>query len=137
LQQIHGTAVAVAGQGLLILGPSGSGKSSLALDMMASGAALLADDRTDLRAEGNEIIMSCPAPLQGMIEAWGVGLLRAKAWGPAPLRLVVDLGQTEVARLPPHRVIHLLGKALPLVLGPYRPHLCSALRQYLLQGRKD
>lgn len=137
MEQIHGTTVALAGQGLLILGPSGSGKSSLALDLMSMGMELVADDRTDLLRREDEVIASCPGPLAGMIEAWGIGLLGAAPATPVALRLVVDLEQVEVARLPPRRAIHLLGKALPLVLGPYRPHLGSALRQYLLHGRKD
>jgi ABC-type uncharacterized transport system fused permease/ATPase subunit len=48
LEQMHGTTVAMAGQGLLIIGPSGSGKSSLALDLMSKGMELVSDDRTDL-----------------------------------------------------------------------------------------
>jgi len=42
----HATTVAVAGRGLMIEGPSGSGKSALALELMAFGAELVADDRT-------------------------------------------------------------------------------------------
>ena len=105
--------------------------------MMAAGAMLVADDRTDLVREGDEVIASCPAPLAGRIEARGVGILGARDIGPVPVALVVDLGGEGVARLPDWRVHHLLGKALPLVSGPYRPHLYAALRQYLLCGRLD
>lgn len=135
MSQVHGSTVAFGGRGLLILGPSGAGKSSLALQLMAAGADLVADDRTDLARDGVDIVASCPAVLRGRIEARGVGLLAATAHDPVRLAAVCDLGRTEDHRLPPSRSCDLLGVALPLVFGPYRPHLYAALRQYLLAGR--
>lgn len=135
MTQLHGTTVALEGRGLLILGPSGSGKSGLALQLMAAGAQLVSDDRTDLLRDGDALIASCPAPLRGRIEARGIGILAAVAHGPVRLAAVVDLGRSEDQRLPPSREHDLLGIALPLVFGPYRPHLYAALRQLLLAGR--
>ncbi|SIT03910.1 HPr kinase/phosphorylase [Paracoccus saliphilus] len=136
-EQLHGTAVALDGRGLLILGPSGSGKSTLAMQLMAVGAALVSDDRTDLHREGDRIIAEAPATLSGRIEARGVGILHATAAGPVALSLVVDLGQSEDMRLPLPRYYDLLGTRLPLALGPYRSHLYAALRQCLLAGRAE
>lgn len=136
-QTIHASAVAQAGRGLLILGASGAGKSALALDMMARGAALVADDRVILTREGAALIGACPPQLAGRIEARGVGILNAAPAGPVPLALVVDLDRTEPDRLPPLRHLSLLGVALPLVLGAGSPHLGAALRQLLLAGRSD
>ena len=68
MTQMHATTVALRGRGLLILGPSGSGKSTLALQLMAVGARLVADDRTDLTAQGDDVVASCPAALVGTIE---------------------------------------------------------------------
>ena len=65
--QLHATTIALDGAGLLILGPSGSGKSSLALQLMAAGAVLVADDRTDLCRQGDAIVASCPPALLGRI----------------------------------------------------------------------
>lgn len=121
--------------GVAIIGPSGSGKSSLGLELMAVGALLIADDRAELRREGDRIIASAPPQISGMIEARGIGILRADTQDEADLALVVDLGAKEVARLPPSRTYNLMGIELPLVLGPYRPHLYAALRQYLLAGK--
>lgn len=136
MTQLHATTIALEDRGLLILGPAGSGKSSLALEMMAVGARLVADDRTDLLRERDRVIASCPPSLRGRIEARGIGILGAEAPGPARLVAVVDLGQAEDQRLPPQREHDLLGIALPLVFGPYRPHLYAALRQFLLAGRE-
>lgn len=123
------------GAGLMILGPSGAGKSTLALDLMAVGAVLVADDRTDLRRDGADIVASCPPALLGRIEARGIGILRADPGGPVRLAHVVDLGAGADERLPQSRSHDVLGVALPLVTGPYRPHLYAALRQLLLGGR--
>lgn len=133
--QIHATTIALGDAGLLILGPSGSGKSSLALQLMATGAVLVADDRTDLRREGEMIIASCPPGLLGRIEARGIGILSAVPSGPVRLAQVVDLGADSGDRLPQSRSHDVLGVGLPLVTIPYRPHLYAALRQLLLGGR--
>ena len=134
---LHASAVACEGRGLLILGRSGSGKSSLALAMMALGAGLVADDRTVLRADGGGLVADCPAALRGRIEARGVGILSARPAGPARLVLAVDLDRPEPERLPPDRRIELLGQPLPLVLGQGRHHLAAVLLQYLRGGRWD
>ncbi|WP_295048863.1 HPr kinase/phosphorylase [uncultured Paracoccus sp.] len=133
--QLHATTIALNGAGLLILGPSGAGKSALALDLMAQGAMLVADDRTDLHREGADIIASCPPALSGRIEARGIGILRADPAGPVRIAQVVDLGAADGDRLPQSRAYDVLGVGLPLVTGPYRPHLHAALRQLLLGGR--
>lgn len=132
---LHATSVSVAGRGLLILGPSGSGKSSLALQMIALGAKLVADDRTRLHRDGDEVMLSCPPALAGLIEARGLGLLRAPAHPPCPLTLAADLGAPEAARLPERREIEFLGRSFPLVGGVDGPHFPAALMLHLTSGR--
>lgn len=132
---IHASCIALNGKGMLILGPSGSGKSALALQLMVLGASLVADDRVDLHREGGDIITSCPPALLGMIEARGVGLLRADPVAKAVLGLVVDLGRTEAARLPPLRHIPVLGLPVPLALRAEAAHFPFALLQLLRCGR--
>lgn len=133
--QLHATTIAFGDAGLMILGPSGAGKSTLALELMAVGALLVADDRTDLRCDGADIIASCPPALSGRIEARGIGILGAQPGGPVRVAWVADLGHPPGDRLPQSRSYDALGVALPLVTGPYRPHLYAALRQLLLYGR--
>lgn len=131
----HASCIALEGQGVLIEGPSGAGKSALALRLMAFGAALVADDQVRLSRVGPDVIAARPETLPAAIEARGIGLLRADGAGPVPVRLVVDLAQAEPDRLPPQRVITLLGCAIPLVLGRDAPHLDAGLIQYLRRGR--
>lgn len=135
---LHGTAVAdSAGRGVLILGPSGSGKSSLALQMIALGARLVADDRTVVTGDGDAVLMSCPPTIRGVIEARGVGLLRVDAVRRAYLHLAVDLGTPEEDRLPPWREIVILGRRVRLVRGPVTPHFPASLLCMLAMGRQD
>ncbi|WP_318843215.1 HPr kinase/phosphorylase [Gemmobacter serpentinus] len=134
---LHGSCVALNGNGLLILGSSGAGKSTLALALMAMGAQLVADDRVVVARDGDALIACAPAALSGMVEARGIGLLGATPLPQARLHLVVDLDQTEPDRLPPRREISLLACRLPLVLGKSLPHLSIGLAQYLRGGRRD
>lgn len=139
---LHASAVAVAEgggmpRGLLILGPSGSGKSGLALRLLALGARLVADDRTLIALRCGRLIARAPAATRGLIEARGVGLLRAPALDEAALALVVDLGQTETARLPPPRHWRALGCALPLLHAVEGTSFPAALVTYLRHGRSE
>lgn len=133
--QLHATTVAIENAGLLILGASGAGKSTLALQLMAAGAVLVADDRTDLHRDGQQIMASCPPPLLGRIEARGIGILAADPAGPVRIVQAVDLGAADADRLPQSQSLDVLGIALPLVTTRYRPHLYAALRQLVLNGR--
>lgn len=133
---VHATAVALDGaRGVLIVGPAGSGKSELALQLMAYGAHLVADDRVDLRREGADLFASCPAALSGMIERRGLGILAATPLARARIVLVVDLAQTESQRLPPRHSCEWLGVRLPLVLRVQHGHLGPAVLQWLKGGR--
>src|SRR6185369_8888787 len=58
---IHGTAIAIGNAALLLTGPSGSGKSDLALRMIDGGARLVADDRVELVVEGDRLCCRAPS----------------------------------------------------------------------------
>ena len=131
---IHATTMSVAGKGVLILGPSGSGKSSLALQLISLGAALVADDRTHVERTGQTVMASVPASIAGMIEARGVGILKLEPAGPTMLKLVVDLSRTEHQRLPEPHKYDLLGVTLPCLHNAPSPHFPAALLLYLGKG---
>lgn len=132
---LHATTVAVDGRGILITGPAGAGKSSLALALMALGARLVADDQTILAVDGAALVATCPPTLHGMIEARGLGILRADVLDRAVVAVAVDMGQLEAERLPLHRDVTYLGCMVPLVLGQRLPHFPSALLHYVRAGR--
>ena len=90
----------MARQGLLLLGPSGSGKSALASDLICRGARLVADDRVLLTKHNNTLVAEAPPALHGLLELRGVGVVRVPATGPTPVRLVADLGRAPNCRVP-------------------------------------
>ncbi len=70
----HGTAVAVGANGVLITGPSGSGKSDLAFRLIELGATLISDDQTLLWASGGQLFGRSPRTIAGLLEVRGVGI---------------------------------------------------------------
>ncbi len=134
---LHASCVAVAGRAVLIRGASGSGKSGLALQLMAMGAQLVADDRTRVWRVGGALMADAPHRLRGRIEAREVGILVAPAAGPVPLALVADLDHDETDRLPPERQEKLLGIRLPVVRKSTLPHFPAAIATYLRGGRES
>ncbi|MEM6323511.1 MAG: HPr kinase/phosphatase C-terminal domain-containing protein [Pseudomonadota bacterium] len=131
---LHASCVAWHSQAVLITGASGSGKSALALELMAFGATLVADDRTDIQRRGVQLIASCPTVLCGKIEARFAGILRAEAAPPTEIVLAVDLDHVETQRMPPPRSMHLLGLEIPLYHKIERAHFAPTLLQYLKSG---
>lgn len=133
---VHGTCVALDGSALLLIGPSGSGKSSVALQLLALGAGLVSDDLTRLERHGTRIIASCPAAPDApfAIEARGLGVLRAVPAGPAALRAVVDLSRTEPMRLPPPRQLDLEGCRVRLLARADTPAFPAMLLHLLRHG---
>jgi len=133
---LHATSVSVEGKGALILGPSGSGKSALALQLMALGAQLVSDDRTEISLRDGGLIAAAPDAIAGLIEARNVGLLRAPYAGPTALSLVIDLAQTERDRLPHPHVYTIADITLPCVWQVPAPHFAPAIL-LCLQGGID
>jgi len=127
-------AVAIHGRALLITGASGTGKSALALQLMALGAGLIADDRVELFLAKGTPHARAPASLPALIEARGIGLLRVTLHPPAPVIVIVDLDATPPARLPRPLHCDILGQRLPLLAGQIGPHLAPALIQILTTG---
>ncbi len=134
---LHGSCVAVAGRGVLIVGKSGAGKSALALRLMALGAQLVGDDRIAVSADGDQVIADSVDPIRGLIEARGLGLLRAHASGPVPIDWVIDLDRPAPQRLPEPASVRLLGLNVPLLRAAGTPNLPAALVQLMKMGRVD
>ncbi|TNJ41173.1 HPr kinase/phosphorylase [Phaeobacter sp. B1627] len=134
---LHASCVAYDGRGILLCGPSGSGKSALALELMARGARLVADDRTEVRARRQSLWAQAPAAISGLIEARGVGLLRAVPVAEVQLCVIVDMQVVETERLPRHLDEDLLGIVLPKLNRVDSPYFPAALIQYLKGGAID
>jgi HPr kinase/phosphorylase len=103
---IHASAVLMGARAVLIRGPSGTGKSRLAFDLISAAggplqfARLVADDRAELEAAGGRLLVR-PAPaLAGLIEVRGLGIRRLPYESVAVIGLVVDLAAADAQRLP-------------------------------------
>ncbi len=132
---IHATTIAIGGRGVLIAGPSGSGKSDLALRLIDRGAVLVADDRTRVRRDGDRLVADVPDAISGRLEVRGLGILTTAWLTDVPLSLCVWLGE-EAERLPPARVRTIAGVDLPELLLDPRP-ASAAIKVELALSRPD
>jgi serine kinase of HPr protein (carbohydrate metabolism regulator) len=123
---LHGTCVSFGGEGVLILGEPGSGKSALALRLIdepgygISGvllrSELVADDQVIVTRDQDRLMASAPATLRGKLEIRGLGIVTLATPPSAPLALVVRLqDHSAIERLPDPATFDILGMALPLV----------------------
>lgn len=137
---IHGTCIAFGAIGVLLRGRAGSGKSDLALRLLAleeritglPPAKLIADDQVILRKHADGLLASCPLRLAGKIEARGVGILDLPHAEQAVLKLIADLvPPAQVPRLPPDVLPreHLLGVEVSVIkIAPFEPSAPLKLR---------
>ena len=114
-ETVHASTVAMDGRAVLIIGPSGSGKSDLALRMLDRDFTLVSDDQTIVRRDGDRLIASAPATIAGKLEIRGVGIVEMDTVKDVPVALLVEL-TSEIQRLPDDRRERpVLGVKLPLV----------------------
>lgn len=126
---IHATAIALAGRAALIRGPSGSGKSDLALRCLAAApsplvpqrAALVSDDQVEIERTASGRLWAHPPPaISGQIEVRGIGIVTLEADALAQVTevaLVVDLVAADaIERFPLNEApATLLGIQVPLI----------------------
>ena len=112
---LHASSVASEGRAVLISGPSGSGKSDLALRLLDRGFILVSDDRTIVRKDGDRLSASAPPNISGKLEVRGIGIVEVEATADVPVALVVEL-TTDMERFPDDsRERMILGIGVPLV----------------------
>ncbi len=118
--QLHGTAVKVNGEGVLLLGESGCGKSDLALRLLDRGHQLIADDVVLLKLEKGVLLARPAEAIEKTIECRGIGLIEVASIGATPISLLIRLVDADsVPRLPEFETESLLG------LTVRRLYLCA------------
>jgi HPr kinase/phosphorylase len=106
--RIHASSVVIKDKVVLLRGPSGSGKSDLALRLIDQGATLLSDDYVALCEEDGIIIARPPKTIAGLIEVRGLGILRIPYCEQGAVHLVADLvPPDDVPRLPKKQMVEL------------------------------
>lgn len=117
---LQASAVAVDGRALLIEGPPGSGKSSLALALIDRGAGLIGDDGVQVIRADERLIAHPPPNIAGLIELRGIGIVTLPLAPPAPVALILVLGGEPGERLPDALAQRsLLGVEVPVL--PFDP----------------
>ncbi len=132
---LHATCVAIGGYGVLLRGPSGGGKSDLALRLtdQYTDVILVADDRVDVVARDGAVYASPPQRIAGLLEVRGVGIVQMKYMNSVKLDLLVDLaGAQTIQRLPEPEYGEILGVRLPrMALAPFEASAPAKLRRAL------
>ena len=103
MENIYAGCVSYKNAGILIFGPSGSGKSDLALRLiMNKGCVLVSDDRTDLEEKDGGLQASCPDGIKGLLEIRGIGIKTMPFQASAAVKLAVFLenDNRKIERLP-------------------------------------
>jgi serine kinase of HPr protein (carbohydrate metabolism regulator) len=129
------TCVAIGERGILIEGPSGSGKSSLALALLDRGAELIGDDGVLITTQ-NSALVAFPHPAtRGLIEVRNLGLIHVEPRDSVPIALILQLDLNAPRYIETAKQETILGVAVPLIsLWPDSPVLALraewALRTY-------
>lgn len=131
---IHATAVALPREGgwdgVLLRGPSGSGKSDLALRLIDEGARLIADDQTELCVDETTVSLRAPARIADRLEVRGLGLVAVRSVDQARLVLVAELAPAaDIERLPEPQAVTLAGVEVAMVrVAPFEASATAKLR---------
>ncbi len=134
---LHATAVAIDGNGILLLGPSGSGKSDLALRLIDRGAVLISDDVVSVETGDGKPALAAAPNIYGKLEVRGLGICDVESVHSAPLRLAVEL-VLGVERMPlSDTTVDIAGFRVPAVaLVPFEASAAIKL-EYALRAIVD
>jgi HPr kinase/phosphorylase len=141
---VHASAVLFGARAVLIRGPSGSGKSQLARQLIehqrgsGSGfARLVGDDRVHLEVAGGRLLVRPAETLAGLLEVHGVDVRRVDHEPAAVVGLVVDLNAADAERLPePERQrVEIEGVVLPRLAVAAGAAALPAVLAHLTSGQ--
>ena len=130
----HGVLVEVYGEGILLLGDSGVGKSETAIELVKRGHRLIADDAVEIRKVSNKTLVgSAPANIRHFIELRGIGIINARRiFGMGSIKitekidLVISLENWDSEKVydrmgMENEYTELLGNKLPMLTIPIKP----------------
>lgn len=136
-QVLHAGLVDVAGEGVLILGRSGIGKSETALELVRRGHRLVADDTVEIRRPSDrDLVGRAPGLVRHFMEIKGIGIVNLRLmFGVGSVKATSEIGlvvalepldpERDYSTLPDR--MEILGVELPLVTIPVRPGRNAAI----------
>ncbi|ETI60962.1 aldolase [Sphingobium sp. C100] len=118
-ETLHATSVAIDGRAVLLCGPSGVGKSDLALRLIDRGAILVSDDYTLVQRVDGALRATAPATIAGKMEVRSLGIISMPHMD-APVALLADLFD-QVDRMPLEPVFRAVaGMQIPVIkIAPF------------------
>nr|WP_092778941.1 hypothetical protein [Jannaschia pohangensis] len=123
---VHGTAVVLGQRAVLLLGPTGAGKSGLAAQLIAHGGRLISDDLVVLEPTARGTTCLRPEGAPEAMELRGFGIAATPVVGSAPLALAVLLGASG-PRLPEGETWGPEGGKVPFVRHPTTADLAAKI----------
>ncbi|MGB0934980.1 MAG: HPr kinase/phosphorylase [Alphaproteobacteria bacterium] len=134
---LHGTCVIINGLGILLRGPSGSGKSDLALRLLHEGGKLISDDQVTLESMMGQLIARPPRSIMGQMEVRGVGVIPVNYESQAPVEYIFDMTpHDKIERTPEKATENILGVEVPVAkIDPFAASSVAKVN-YLLKSLK-
>lgn len=126
-QLFHASVVQIDGKGIMIIGQSGSGKTSTALGLLETAkihrkdASLICDDQAHLFRENQQLIAKVPEQIAGQVEIRGFGIINHPYLEKSAISLVTELVDDEkIERMPEPDRFTIEGLNLPFLKIPRR-----------------
>jgi serine kinase of HPr protein (carbohydrate metabolism regulator) len=125
-RNLHATAVVIGERGIVIVGPSGAGKTTLALALldhfagMGQFARLISDDQVFLSAKGARVVCRAPASIAGLAEVHGIGPQPVAHERSAVIDLCLELVEGETERFQGEASLSVDGCSIPKIRVPAR-----------------
>jgi HPr kinase/phosphorylase len=134
---LHATSLVFCGQGILLRGPSGSGKSDLALRLIDKEAILVADDNNIMSVEQDVLYAQAPSATAGLLEIRGVGLRCVPHVEKAAIDFCFDcVALGDIPRMPEESVVDIAGVKIPLFkIYPFEVSAVAKIRGVLQYPR--
>ena len=127
INEFHATSIVLEDAGLMITGPSGIGKSDLALRLIDNGATLISDDITMCKKVGNDLRLFAPKNTKGLLEVREIGIINVPYVENVRLLLIISLSKNNVNRVPKKRYKIINGIKVP-VFGLYGNHPSAVVK---------